>query len=83
MSEKETALDVVSAKIREQTELVEADYKITLETRLREDLQFDSLDEVQLVMLLEEHYGIEISDEDSEALSTVGAIVAYLEKRKV
>ena len=44
-----------------------------------DDLGADSLDVVELVMALEEEFGIEISDEDAEKLSSVQQAVAYIE----
>ncbi len=43
-----------------------------------DDLGADSLDIVELVMALEEKYGIEISDEDAEKIQTVGDAVTYI-----
>ena len=45
-----------------------------------EDLGADSLDTVELIMEFEDEFGIEISDEQAEKISTVGEAVAYLEK---
>ena len=53
---------------------------ITLETNLIDDLGADSLDVVELIMSLEDEFGIAISDEDAAQLYTVGRIVDYLEK---
>lgn len=53
---------------------------ITLETNIVDDLGADSLDVVELVMSLEDAFGITISDEDAAKLNTVGNIVDYLEK---
>ena len=53
---------------------------ITLETSLIDDLGADSLDVVELIMSLEDMYGVSISDEDAAELYTVGRIVEYLEK---
>ena len=53
---------------------------ITLETNLIDDLGADSLDVVELIMSLEDSFGIAISDEDAAQLYTVGKIVDYLEK---
>lgn len=52
--------------------------KITLESNFKEDLDADSLDLFELVMALEEEYGIEIPSEELESLTTVGAIIDYL-----
>jgi len=53
---------------------------ISLETNLIDDLGADSLDVVELIMSLEDNFGISISDEEANELFTVGKIVAYLEK---
>ena len=53
---------------------------ITLETSLIDDLGADSLDVVELIMSLEDEYGISISDADAAQIYTVGRIVEYLEK---
>ena len=45
-----------------------------------EDLGADSLDTVELIMEFEDEFGIEISDEDAEKISTVGEAIRYLEK---
>ncbi|MCM8784210.1 MAG: acyl carrier protein [Candidatus Omnitrophica bacterium] len=44
-----------------------------------DDLGADSLDTVELVMALEEEFGIEISDEDAEKIRTVGDAIKYIE----
>ena len=53
---------------------------ITLDTNLIDDIGADSLDVVELIMTLEDEFGIAISDEDAAQLYTVGRIVDYLEK---
>ena len=53
---------------------------ITPETSLIDDLGADSLDVVELIMSLEDMYGISITDEDAAQLYTVSKIVDYLEK---
>lgn len=45
-----------------------------------DDLGADSLDQVELVMSFEEEFGIEIADEDMNAIVTVGDAVAYVER---
>ena len=53
---------------------------ITMDTNLIDDLGADSLDVVELIMSLEDEFGIAISDNDAAQLDTVGRIVDYLEK---
>ncbi len=53
---------------------------ITMDTNLIDDLGADSLDVVELIMSLEDEFGLSISDEDAAQLLTVGKIVDYLEK---
>ncbi len=53
---------------------------ITMDTNLIDDLGADSLDVVELIMSLEDEFGISISDADAAQLYTVGKIVDYLEK---
>ena len=55
---------------------------IKLEAHFVDDLGADSLDTVELIMELEEEFGIEIPDEDAENITTVGAAVDYVEKVK-
>lgn len=56
--------------------------KITLESTFKDDLGADSLDLFQMVMSIEDEYGIEIPTEDLEEMSTVGDIVKYLEDKQ-
>ena len=56
--------------------------KITLQSKLNEDLGADSLDSVQVIMALEEEFGIEILDEDAEKIKTIEDIVRYLTDRE-
>ncbi len=53
---------------------------ITAESRLIEDLKADSLDIVELIMDLEQDFGVEIPDDDLPNIKTIGDIVNYLEK---
>ena len=53
---------------------------ITMDTNLIDDLGADSLDVVELIMSLEDEFGIAISDNDAAQLYTVGRIGDYLEK---
>ncbi len=54
--------------------------EVTPEASFIDDLGADSLDTVELVMALEEEYGVEVSDEDAEKLRTVGDVVKYIEE---
>ena len=54
--------------------------QVTREAKLIEDLGADSLDAVELVMAIEEEFGIEVPDEKAEKLQVVGDIIDYIEK---
>lgn len=54
--------------------------KVTLEARVREDLEADLLDLVELIMAFEEEFGGTISDEEAQKITTVGAAVQYVEQ---
>jgi acyl carrier protein len=47
-----------------------------------DDLEADSLDLVELIMSLEEEFGVEIPDEDAEKIATVGDAMTYLQERQ-
>lgn len=68
----------VKAIIADQL-MVEAS-EIQDESSFVEDLGADSLDTVELIMEFEDEFGIEVSDEDAEKISTVGDAIGYLEK---
>ena len=53
---------------------------ITMDTNLIDDLGADSLDVVELIMSLEDLFGVSITDEDATQLYSVRRIVEYLEK---
>ena len=56
--------------------------QVTPEAKFIEDLGADSLDTVELVMAFEEEFGIDVPDEDSEKLTTVGDVVSYITSHK-
>lgn len=56
--------------------------EVTPEAHFIDDLGADSLDTVELVMALEEEFGIEISDEDAEKIQTVGDVMKFIDKLK-
>ena len=55
--------------------------EVTPEAKFIDDLGADSLDTVELVMALEEEFGIEIPDEEAEKLITVGDALRYIEQK--
>lgn len=56
--------------------------EITVDSRFKEDLEADSLDLFELVMAFEEEYGVEIPSEDLEQITTVGAVIEYIESHQ-
>lgn len=54
--------------------------KISPEVSFVDDLGMDSLDTVELVMALEEEFGVEIPDEDAEKIATVADAISYINK---
>ena len=67
--------------ISEQLSIDDID-SITLDTSLTEDLEADSLDAVEVIMALEDEFGIEIPDEEAEHFKTVGDICKFIENNK-
>ncbi len=55
--------------------------KVKLESRVMEDLGADSLDIVELLMTLEDEFGIEVSEEEAVKLKTVADIVKIIDAR--
>ncbi len=74
-------LERVKEIIEEQLNL--EGVEITMETRFKEDLEADSLDLFELVMAFEEEYGVEIPTDDLEKITTVGAVIEYVQSKGV
>ncbi len=74
-------LEKIAEIIRDQ--LNTGDAEITATTRFKEDLEADSLDLFELVMALEEEYGVEIDSGDLESITTVGTVMEYLKEKGV
>ena len=53
---------------------------ITMDTRLSEDLGADSLDAVELIMAIEDEFGVQVSDEMAQKIRKVGDLVEFLEE---
>ena len=72
--------DKVKKIIIDQLGVDEAE--VTPEAKFIDDLGADSLDTVELVMALEEEFGIEIPDEDAEKIATVRDAISYIQEHK-
>jgi len=79
MSEQE-----ILEKVKEMvaSQLGKSEGEITLEASFIEDLGADSLDLVELIMSMEDEYGLEISDEDAETIVTVKDAVKFIVENK-
>ncbi|MBQ7641720.1 MAG: acyl carrier protein [Acholeplasmatales bacterium] len=53
--------------------------KVTMEAKLKDDLGADSIDAVQIIMDLEDTFGITIEEDNAEAIQTVGNLVEYVQ----
>ena len=69
----------VKSALGEQLGVDEAE--ITNEASFQDDLDADSLDLVELIMELEDQFGVKISDEDAQGIQTVGQAVDYIAAR--
>ena len=54
--------------------------ELDMDTSIVNDLEADSLDAVEIIMAIEDEFGIEIPDEDAEKFLTIGNMVEYLER---
>ena len=74
-------LEKIKEIVADQLGIDEDDIK--LESNFKEDLEADSLDLFELVMALEEEYGVEIPSEHLEKIATVNDIIEYLKNKGV
>ena len=74
----------IEEKVRDiiVTELGASPEKVVAEAKFVEDLGAESLDTVELVMAFEEEFGIEVPEEETDKLMSVGAVVTYIEGLK-
>ena len=61
--------------------LHQEELQLTPETRFQEDLEVDSIAFMEIIIAMEDHFQLAISDEDAEHLSTLSDVVAYLKRR--
>lgn len=71
---EERVIKIVSEKLSDQSK------KITADASFIDDLGFDSLDTVELVMAFEEEFDVEIPDDAAEKIQTVGDAVKFIEE---
>lgn len=72
--------DKIKDIIIDQLQVEESD--VAMDTNLMKDLSADSLDAVEIIMAIEDEFGIKIPDEDAENIQTVGDLVKYVEENK-
>lgn len=75
MSERDVELEVKQLIVEQLG--VDAN-EVTLASNLANDLGGDSLDSVELLMSVEEHFGVNIPDEEASKLQTVGQVIEFI-----
>ena len=79
MASREEVFEQVREILVERLD-VKAD-DVNIGAHLRDDLEADSLDLVELIMDLEERFGVKISDEEAQSITTVGEAVDFISER--
>jgi acyl carrier protein len=77
---REEIYEQVKGVLTDQLGIEESE--ITEEASFQDDLDADSLDLVELIMELEDQFGVKISDEDAQGIQTVGQAVDYISARQ-
>jgi len=80
MAQDQEILDKVKEMVASQ--LGKSQDEISPESSFIEDLGADSLDLVELIMSMEDEFGLEISDEDAESIITVQDAINFISERK-
>ncbi|MHB0808934.1 MAG: acyl carrier protein [Facklamia hominis] len=78
MSQENTSFEYIKSLIAEHFDIINEE--IITETMTFDDLGADSLDVVEFVMELEDHYGIEFEDEKMEELNNIKDAVDYIDQ---
>lgn len=81
MSAAANTADRVRTLIVEQLALVDVDGPLKPDTLLREHLEADSLDMVELSLTMEDEFAIQVPVHDLDRLRTVGDVIEYVERR--
>lgn len=72
---------VLSASARSSADQLDLEEdKVTMDSDIMEDFEADSLDVVDLVMSIEDEFGLEVPDDQIENFRTVGDVVRYIEE---
>ena len=71
-------LEKITKIICDQIRMEVGEVEITSETNIKDDLDIDSLDAVEIIMAIEDEFNIEIPDDIIENLSTIGELIDYI-----